>query len=81
MVLAIGAQSVSHEVYLMRWKDQADYDLAASTFDDCVTEYAALHVGAQLGRVELAPWRAYGDYWNPMLRTILENAMRTVGGF
>jgi hypothetical protein len=80
LMLAIGAQSVAHDVYLLRWKNQADFDAAADAFDDCVAEYVALQHGVQIGSVQATPWRAYGSFWNPMLRTILENALRTAGG-
>ena len=80
LVLAIGAQSASHDVYLLRWRDQTDFDAAASAFDDCVAEYVALHPGAQMGGVEIPPWRAYGPLWTEQLQSILENALHAAGG-
>lgn len=77
LVLVIGAQSASHDVYLLRWRDQADYDAAASLFSDCTTEYGALH-NAPYGAVVVPPWRAYGPFWTAQLETIVVNALSAV---
>jgi hypothetical protein len=79
--LAIGAQSVSHDVYLLRWRRQADYDSSAADFDSCTAEYLALHPGTHVGSIARAPWRAYGPLWTPQLEQIVSNALSAVGGF
>jgi hypothetical protein len=77
--LAIGAQSALHDVYLLRWRNQADYDAAAADFEACVEEFAAAHPGSQMGAVESAPWRVYGPFWTPQLDQIIRNALTGAG--
>lgn len=78
LTLVVGAQSASHEVYLLRWKNQAAFDANASTFDDCVAEFQALGMGTS--RLDVSPWRAYGPTWPAQLQTILEQSLRAAGG-
>ena len=78
--VAIGAQSASHDIFLLRWKNQADFDSTASEFASCVGEYKAANPGASVDRLDVFPWRAYGPGWTPQLRTILGNALVAAGG-
>ena len=45
LTVAIGAQSASHEVYLLRWKNGANFDAAAGDFAGCVSEFKASNPG------------------------------------
>ena len=80
LTVAIGAQSMSHEIYLLRWRNKTDYDAAATAFAECIAEFQALNPRFQVSQLQAGPWRAYGPLWSTQLRTILENALRTVGG-
>lgn len=80
LTLVIGAQSASHEVYLLRWKNQATFDANAAAFTDCVAEFQALNPGFQTSRLEVTPWRAYGPAWPAQLQIILEQSLRAAGG-
>lgn len=80
LTVAIGAQSVAHEIYLLRWRDQADFEAAATDFEACVADYRALNPGFTVSTLERAPWRAYGPTWTDMLRSILEDALLAAGG-
>jgi len=79
LTLVIGAQSASHEVYLLRWKNQREFDEAQAEFDRCFTEYSESH-HAPVGAVRVAPWRAYGPFWTAQLETIVVTALRATGG-
>jgi hypothetical protein len=78
--VVIGAQSASHEVYVLNWKNQARYDAAATDFAQCLDELRASNPGGVVTEVDAYPWRAYGPGWTPQLRTIIENALSASGG-
>ena len=78
--LALGNQSATHEVYLLRWRRQADYDAAAQAFADCVAEYQALHPEQPVSQLESNPWRAYGSGWTPQVEETLRAALQAAGG-
>ena len=77
--VVIGDQSLSHEVYVLNWRNQAKFDAAAADFAACLDEIRA-NPGSVVTEVEAYPWRAYGPGWTPQLRTIIENALRSSGG-
>ena len=80
LTLVIGAQSASHEVYLLRWKNQAEYDEAAADFNACLEEYRALNPGFSVSAINSPPWRAYGPSLSGPIGPILFNALRAAGG-
>jgi hypothetical protein len=80
LTVAIGAQSVSHEVYLLRWKNRTVFDAAAADFAACVSEFEAANPSAQVSRLDAYPWRVYGPFWTTRLSTIVINALREAGG-
>lgn len=80
LTVAIGSQSSSHEIYLLRWKNQATFDAAASDFAMCVSEFEASNPTMRVDRVASFPWRAYGPGWTPQLTTIIRNALSAAGG-
>jgi hypothetical protein len=79
LTVAIGAQSASHEIYLLRWKNQAKFDAAASEFAACVSEFKALNPTAGVTQLDAYPWRAYGPGWTSQLSTVLTNALLASG--
>ena len=80
LTLAIGAQSTANEVYLLRWKNQAELDDGADDFAACVDEYRALNSTLQVGTLDSAPWRAYGPSLSGPIGVIVFNALRGAGG-
>lgn len=80
LTVAIGAQSASHEIYLLRWKNQRDFDAAGGDFASCVSEFNAANPSAGVSQFDSFPWRAYGPGWTTQLSTILTNALRAAGG-
>ena len=80
LTLVIGAQSASHEVYLLRWKNQRDFDVAEHDFATCVDEYRALHGGQVVGLLNSPPWRGYGPSLGGPIGAIVYNALRAAGG-
>ena len=80
LTLVIGAQSASHEVYLLRWKNQAEYDEALNDFTACLDEYRALNPTMPVGVINSPPWRVYGPSLNGPIGPILFNALQGAGG-
>lgn len=80
LTLVIGAQSASHEVYLLRWKNQAQYDDAADDFATCLEEFRALNPAAPVSAINSPPWRVYGPSLNGPIGPIMLNALRGAGG-
>jgi hypothetical protein len=80
LTLVVGAQSASHEVYLLRWKNQAEFDGGANDFAACVDEYRALNPAQQVDTLDSSPWRAYGPSLSGPIGAIVFNALRAAGG-
>lgn len=80
LTLVIGAQSASHEVYLLRWKNQSEYDEAAADFNACLEEFRALNPAASVSAINSPPWRVYGPSLNGPIGPILFNALQATGG-
>lgn len=80
LTLVIGDQSASHEVYLLRWRNQAEYDEAAADFNACLEEYRALNPASAVTAINSPPWRAYGPSLNGPIGVILFNALQATGG-
>ena len=80
MEIALGSQSATHEIYLMRWRRQSDYDAAAQSFADCVAEYQAANPTQTVTQLEANPWRAYGPGWTPQVQETLQAALEAAGG-
>lgn len=80
LTVVIDAQNASHEVYLLRWKNQAAFDAAQTDFAACVSEFTAANPGASVTQLDEFPWRAYGPGWTTQLSAILTNALRAAGG-
>lgn len=80
LTLVIGDQSASHEVYLLRWKNQAEYDDAADDFAACLEEFRALNPANPVSAINSPPWRVYGPSLNGPIGPIIFNALRAAGG-
>lgn len=80
LTLVIGAQSASHEVYLLRWRNQAEYDEAAEDFAVCLEEFRALNPGMAVSAINSPPWRVFGPSLNSPIGPILANALLAAGG-
>jgi len=80
LTLVIGAQSASHEVYLLRWKNQREFDDAAADFAACVSGFTASNPGTDVTQLDAYPWRAYGPGWTTQLSAILVDALYATGG-
>jgi hypothetical protein len=80
MEIALDDQSATHEIYLMRWRRQSDYDVAAPAFADCVAEYQAANPERTVTQLEANPWRAYGPGWTPQVQQTLQAALEAAGG-
>ena len=80
LTLVIGDQSASHEVYLLRWKNQAEYDEAADAFNTCLAEYRALNPTMTVNAINSPPWRVYGPSLNGPIGAIIFNALLAAGG-
>lgn len=80
LTLVIGAQSASHEVYLLRWKNQREFDDAAADFTACLEEFRALNPTSTVSAINSPPWRVYGPSLNGPIGPIIFNALLAAGG-
>jgi hypothetical protein len=78
--LALGSQSATHQVYLIRWRRAADYQAGAQDFAECVAEFEALNPGRAVATLEIEPWRAYYPDLSPQVGQVLADALRAAGG-
>lgn len=80
LTLVIGNQSASHEVYLLRWKNQREFDDATADFTACLDEFRALNPASTVSAINSPPWRVYGPSLDGPIGPILFNALRAAGG-
>jgi hypothetical protein len=78
LTLVIGDQSASHEVYLLRWRNQREYDEAFDDFNACLNEFRAFN--GSVSAINSPPWRVYGPSLNGPIGQIVFNALLATGG-
>lgn len=69
-------------VHLFAFKDRPAFERAAGGVDACqhVFEARSARAGGPVGRVDVSPYRAFGDGWDVDQVSFLETTMRAVAG-
>src|SRR3972149_6862034 len=73
--LTIAAAGQRRAVYLFRFRNRVRWTDGAPAVDACQGEFEArsTRVGGPVDRVDVSPYRAFGDGWSPELRAALES--------
>jgi len=69
-------------VHLFAFKDRPTFEEAAGAVDGCQHAFEARSArdGGRVGRVDVSPYRAFGDGWDAAQTDFLEATMRAVAG-
>ena len=70
------------DVYIFRFLDHAAFLAGASEVDTCQAEFTAsqTRAGGTVTRLDISPWRVFGDGWSADLRASLTAAMTAAAG-
>jgi len=70
------------DVYIFRFLDHAVFLTAASEVDACQAEFTAsqTRAGGTVTRLDISPWRVFGDGWSADLRAGLAAALTAAAG-
>jgi len=82
VVVSMGAGGERRDVYLFRFRNRVRWADGAPAVDACRGQYEArsARVGGPVERVEVSPYRAFGDGWSPELRAALESGLVVAAG-
>ena len=74
--------AAAHDVYIFRFLDHAAFLSGASEVDACQTEFTAsqTRAGGDVTRLDISPWRVFGDGWSADLRAGLTAALTAAAG-
>lgn len=74
--------AAARDVYVFRFLDHAAFLAGASDVDACQAEFAAsqARAGGAVTRLDISPWRVFGDGWSADLRAGLTAAMTAAAG-
>jgi hypothetical protein len=80
--LTVPGASGRADVYLFTFKNRPFYERGASAVDACQRAYEArsARAGGRVERIDVSPYRAFGDGWTPGLRSFLQATMQDVAG-
>ena len=80
--LTVATDPAPRDVYLFRFKDRPTYDGAAAAVEACrvVFEARSSRAGGAVERLDVSPWRAFGDGWSASLREALEASLTIAAG-
>jgi len=80
--LTVPGASGSADVYLFTFKNRPFFERGAAAVDACQRAYEtdAARTGGPVERIDVSPYRAFGEDWSPGLRIFLEATMRAVAG-
>jgi len=74
--------AAARDVYIFRFLDRAAFLAAASEVDACQAEFTASQTrfGGAVTRLDISPWRVFGDGWSADLRASLTAALTSAAG-
>jgi cytochrome c556 len=80
--LTVPDTSKAAHVYLFTFKNRPFFERAKPAVDACQGAFEArsARTGGPVERIDVSPYRAFGDGWSPGLRIFLEATMRAVAG-
>ena len=82
VVVSMGAGGERRDVYLFRFRNRVRWADGTPAVDACKGQYEArsARVGGPVERVDVSPYRAFGDGWSPELRAAIESGLVVAAG-
>ncbi|MGH2407321.1 MAG: hypothetical protein ACRDF7_04465 [Candidatus Limnocylindrales bacterium] len=82
VVVSLGAYDSHRDVYLFRFRDSVRWADGGAAVDACRGQFEArsARAGGAVERVDVSPYRAFGDGWSPALRGALLAGLTVAAG-
>ncbi len=82
VVVSMGAGGERRDVYLFHFRNRVRWADGASAVDACQGQFEtqSARAGGPVERVDVSPYRAFGDSWSPELRAALESGLVVAAG-
>lgn len=82
VTVALGAYAPLRDVYLFRFRNRVRWADSGLLVDACQAQFEArsARVGGPVERVDVSPYRAFGDGWSPGLRVALLAGLTVAAG-
>ena len=82
VVVSMTPDDELRDVYLFRFRNSVRWADAAPLVDACQGAFEAIsaRTGGPIARIDVSPYRAFGDGWTPELQAALERGLSEVAG-
>jgi hypothetical protein len=82
VVVSFPPDPTSRDVYLFHFRNSVRWADEGPTVDACQAAFEAIsaRAGGPVSRVDVSPYRAYGDGWTPELEAAIERGLASVAG-
>jgi hypothetical protein len=82
VVVSLPPDETRRDVYLFRFRNSVRWADAQPQIDACQATFEAIsaRAGGPVGRIDVSPYRAFGDGWTPELEAALRRGLETVAG-
>jgi hypothetical protein len=82
VVISMAPDPTPRDVYLFRFRNSVRWADEATIVDACQQVFEAIssRAGGPVSRIDVSPYRAFGDGWTPELRAALERGLADVAG-
>ena len=82
VVVSMAPDPTPRDVYLFRFRNSVRWADGGSLVDACRAVFEAMssRAGGSVDRIDVSPYRAFGDSWTPELNAALEAGLRSTAG-
>ncbi|HEY8168145.1 MAG TPA: hypothetical protein VIF84_05470 [Candidatus Limnocylindrales bacterium] len=82
VVVSMAPDPTPRDVYLFRFRNSVRWADAQPLIDACQATFEAIsaRAGGPVARVDVSPYRAFGDGWTPELEAALERGLAEIAG-
>jgi hypothetical protein len=82
VVVSMEPDPTPRDVYLFRFRNSVRWADEVAVVDACQQTFEAIsaRAGGPVSRIDVSPYRAFGDGWTPELRAALERGLADVAG-
>jgi hypothetical protein len=82
VIVSMAPDPTPRDVYLFRFRNSVRWADESPVVDACRRTFEAIsaRAGGSVSRVDVSPYRAFGDGWTPWLQVALERGLADVAG-
>jgi hypothetical protein len=82
VVVSMPPDDEPRDIYLFRFRNSVRWADAQPLIDACQSTFEAIsaRTGGPVSRIDVSPYRAFGDDWTPELQAALERGLAEVAG-